>query len=187
MLQRINKEIFPVVSIEKGVEMKKEIEKVQKEGDSIGGTVECGVIGLPVGVGQPFFEGLESVISQSIFSIPGVKALEFGSGFSGTTLRGSQHNDPFQFQGDKVVTLSNNHGGILGGLSTGMPLILRAGFKPTASIFMEQDTVNLETCENTKVQIKGRHDPCIVPRGVVCVEAAVAIGVFELMMKGKQL
>lgn len=197
-LQKMNQEIFPVESEEKAIEMKEEIDKVQKQGDSIGGVVECGVTGLPVGVGEPFFEGLESVISQIVFSIPGVKAIEFGSGFKGTTMRGSQHNDSFQFQDSegnhtsgnhisKVITTSNNHGGILGGLSTGMPILLRAGFKPTASIFMEQDTVNLETGENTKIQIKGRHDPCIVPRGVVCVEAGVAIAISELMMKGKML
>lgn len=186
-LHKMNQEFFPVESEEKALEMKREIERVQKEGDSIGGVVECGVIGLPVGVGQPFFEGLESVISQVVFSIPGVKALEFGSGFKGTTMRGSQHNDSFQFEKNKVLTTSNNHGGILGGLSTGMPLILRAGFKPTASIFIEQDTVNLKTGENTKIQIKGRHDPCIVTRGLVCVEAAVAIAISELMMKGKML
>jgi chorismate synthase len=186
-LQKMNQEFFPVESEEKAEEMKMEIESAQKEGDSIGGVVECGVTGLPVGVGQPFFEGLESVISQVIFSIPGVKALEFGSGFKGSTMRGSQHNDSFQFEEDKVITGTNNHGGILGGLSTGMPLVLRAGFKPTASIFIDQDTVNLKTGENTKIQINGRHDPCIVPRGVVCVEAAVAIAISELMMKGKKL
>lgn len=198
MLDMMNERSFPVESAEKGIAMKKEIEEVQKEGDSIGGVVECGVVGLPVGLGEPFFEGLESLISQVVFSIPGVKAIEFGSGFKGTIMRGSQHNDSFRFekkkiittddkQDYKVVTSTNNHGGILGGLSTGMPLILRAGFKPTASIFMEQDTVNLETGENAKIQIKGRHDPCIVPRGVVCVEAAVAIAITELMMKGKML
>ncbi|MDX9888572.1 MAG: chorismate synthase [Anaerovoracaceae bacterium] len=186
-LQKMNREFFPLESEGKVLAMKMEIEKVQKEGDSIGGVVECGVTGLPVGVGQPFFEGLESVISQVIFSIPGVKALEFGSGFKGTTMRGSQHNDSFQFEEDKIITRTNNHGGILGGLSTGMPLILRAGFKPTASIFIDQDTVNLKTRQNTKIKIKGRHDPCIVPRGLVCVEAAVAIAISELMMKGKML
>lgn len=200
-LNKMNQEFFPVQSEEKAREMKAEIEKVQGEGDSIGGVVECGVVGLPVGVGEPFFQGLESVISQVVFSIPGVKAIEFGSGFNGTTMRGSQHNDSFRFEdveenkrtnkggnsNSKIITTTNNHGGILGGLSTGMPLILRAGFKPTASIFMQQDTVNLKTGENTKIQIKGRHDPCIVPRGVVCVEAAVAIAISELIMKGNKL
>lgn len=186
-LQTMNQEIFPVESVEKAADMKKEIEKVQREGDSIGGVVECGVTGLPVGIGEPFFEGLESVISHAVFSIPGVKALEFGSGFQGTTMRGSDHNDPFQFVEGSVTTPSNNHGGILGGLSTGMPLILRAGFKPTASIFLDQDTVNLETGENGKIKIQGRHDPCIVPRGVVCVESAVAIAIAEMMIKGKYL
>lgn len=186
-LYRMNQEAFPVESIEKGIEMKAEIEKAQREGDSIGGIVECGATGLPVGIGQPFFEGLESVISQVVFSIPGVKALEFGSGFKGSSMRGSNHNDPFQFEGDRVTTTSNNHGGILGGLSTGMPLILRAGFKPTASIFKEQDTVNLATGKNAKIKIEGRHDPCIVPRGVVCIEAAVAIAITELMIKGRYL
>jgi chorismate synthase len=197
-LKKRNSEIFPVESEEQAEKMKREIEAAQLEGDSIGGVIECGVTGLPVGVGEPFFEGLESVISKVIFSIPGIKALEFGSGFEASTMRGSQHNDSYKFQKekgatliqkskDKVITLTNNHGGILGGLSTGMPLILRAGFKPTASIFKEQDTVNLETGENIKIQIKGRHDPCIVPRGVVCVEAAVAIAISDLMVRGKLL
>ncbi len=188
-LELMNEQIFPVESEEKGIAMRNVIEDVQKEGDSIGGIVECGVVGLPVGLGEPFFEGLESLISQVVFSIPGVKAIEFGSGFEGTTMRGSQHNDSFRFDNEKSkpITSTNNHGGILGGLSTGMPLLFRVAFKPTASISMEQDTVNLETGENVKIQIKGRHDPCIVPRGVVCVEAAVAIAITDLMIKGKML
>lgn len=186
-LQKMNQELFPVESKEKALEMKKIIKLAQQEGDSIGGVVECGVLGLPVGIGEPFFQGLESLISQVIFSIPGVKALEFGSGFSGCKMSGSDHNDEFEFNNNEVVTITNNHGGILGGLSTGMPIILRAGFKPTASIFKEQNTVDLKTRQNIKIQINGRHDPCIVPRGVVCVEAAVAIAISELMMKGEQL
>ncbi len=163
--------------------MKQAILDAKAEGDSVGGIIECTVLGLPVGLGNAMFDGMESRIAQLVFGIPAVKGIEFGAGFSSALLRGSENNDPFTMLNGKVVTTSNNCGGILGGITNGMPLIFRAAFKPTPSIAKEQDTVNLETCENTKLSIAGRHDPCIVPRALPCVEAAAAIAVYDALLE----
>ena len=157
------------------------IEEVRAEGDSVGGIVECAVTGLPAGLGEHIFDGVENRLSALIFGIPGVKGIEFGNGFACASLRGSQNNDGFTVNGGQIVTKTNNAGGILGGMTTGMPLIFRAAMKPTPSIFKEQDSVDMVTMEPVKLSIKGRHDPCIVLRAVPVFEAAAAIAICDLL------
>lgn len=164
--------------------MKAEILDAKREGDSIGGIIECIATGLPVGVGEPFFDSVESEISHLLFSIPAIKGVEFGAGFRVADLRGSENNDPFAIRSGKVVTETNNAGGVLGGLTNGMPVILRVAVKPTPSIAKVQKSVNLKDMKETDLQISGKHDPCIVPRAVPVVESVVAIGIFDLMLAG---
>ena len=160
------------------------IEQAKQAGDSVGGVVECAVTGLPVGLGEPIFDGLENRIAAAVFGIPAVKGIEFGAGFAAASMRGSEHNDPFVMgAGGAVRTATNNHGGILGGLSSGMPLVFRAAFKPTPSIGLPQKTVNLSEKVHADLVIEGRHDPCVAVRAVPCVEAAAAIAVWDLMAK----
>lgn len=156
-------------------EMVKKLEWAMAEGDSLGGIVECQVLGLPVGLGEPIFSSLDSDISKAIFSIPAVKGIEFGAGFSASRMLGSENNDQMMIKDGKVTYVTNNAGGILGGISTGMPLLLRVAFKPTPSIRKKQRTVDLERMEEVEISILGRHDPSIVPRAVPVVEAVVAI------------
>lgn len=182
----ISAKAFPVIDDSRGEEMKKAILSAKAEGDSVGGIIECCVLGLPVGLGGAMFDGMEGKIAQLVFGIPAVKGIEFGAGFSAARLRGSENNDPFEMQDGKVVTKTNNCGGILGGITNGMPLFFRAAFKPTPSISREQDTVNLETGENAKLSIVGRHDPCIVPRALPCVEAAAAIAVYDALLERRK-
>lgn len=171
----VDKKPFPVLNDGKGEEMKNEILCAKKDQDSIGGVVECAIVGVPAGAGDALFGGWESRISSAVFAIPAVKGIEFGRGFEVAALLGSENNDPFRIKNGQVVTTTNNHGGILGGISSGMPIIFRAAFKPTPSIGKEQESVSLSKKENTTLIINGRHDPCIVKRAVVCVEAAAAI------------
>lgn len=166
------------------VRMEHEIAEARRSGDSVGGIVEARCNGLPVGLGEPFFDSLESVIAHLAFSIPGAKGIEFGSGFGAARMRGSAHNDPFLLKEDRVVTKSNHAGGVLGGLATGMPLVFRVAFKPTPSIALEQDTVNLRTRSPARIRVKGRHDPCIVPRAVVVVESVTAFALADLALRG---
>jgi len=171
----LNQEIWP--------SMEKTILNAKSQGDSVGGIIECACIGLKPGIGQPIFDGIENRISQAIFAVPAVKGIEFGAGFKSSELFGSENNDPFYFDGDTIKTRTNNHGGILGGLSSGMPVVFRAAFKPTPSIAKEQDSINLISCQNEKLKIEGRHDPCVVLRAVPCVEAATAIAVYDLFLE----
>ena len=157
------------------------IEECRLSGDSIGGTIECAITGMPAGAGSPMFYGIENVISSVIFGVPAVKGIEFGSGFDGSALRGSENNDEFYYDGDTVKTRTNNHGGILGGISSGMPIIFRTAMKPTPSIAREQKTVDLEEKTDTVISVKGRHDPCIVVRAVPVIESAAALAVTELL------
>ena len=150
--------------------------------DSVGGTVECCVLGLPVGLGGPMFDGLENLIARAVFGIPAVKGIEFGAGFAAAKLHGSENNDPFRIREGKVITDGNHHGGILGGLSTGMPLLFRCAFKPTPSISRPQPSVDLTAMEETELIIKGRHDPCVVTRAVPCVEAAAAVALADVLL-----
>ena len=168
---------FPVINNEKGERMQEEILSAKKDADSIGGTVECAITGVPAGIGDTFFGGWEGAISSAVFAIPAVKGIEFGRGFEAAALRGSENNDAFSIKDGKIVTDTNNHGGILGGISSGMPIIFRTAFKPTPSIGKEQKSVSLSRKEEVALVINGRHDPCIVKRATVCVEAAAAIAV----------
>jgi len=167
-----------------GALMAEEIVKAHEAQDSIGGIVKCTAIGLPVGVGEPFFASMESAISAMMFSIPGVKGVEFGSGFRCASMRGSEHNDQYAIRGGKIVTKTNNSGGIIGGLSTGMPVEFRVAFKPTSSIAKPQMSVDIVDKKPIQLRIKGRHDPCIVPRAVPVVENATACVLLDLMMQG---
>lgn len=173
---------FPTLNEKKGEEMRSLIDRVRMDTDSIGGTVECAAIGLPVGLGEHMFLGVEGRISSIVFGIPGVKGIEFGLGFGSSALTGSQNNDPFVTDGKKVVTKTNNCGGILGGMTNGMPVIFRAALKPTPSIGKEQDSISLSRMENVKLTVGGRHDPCIVPRAVPVFEAACALAVFDMLL-----
>ena len=145
----------------------------------MGGVIECFVSGLPAGIGDPMFDGMESKIAQIIYGIPAVKGLEFGSGFPGSDLCGSQNNDPYRVVDDSVRTATNHAGGILGGITNGMPLIFRVAIKPTPSIAKTQNSVRLSDMTDCELNIHGRHDPCIVPRAVPVVEAAAAIAVYD--------
>ena len=158
-----------------------EIEKAMAEKDSVGGIIECVVNGMPPGIGDPIYDGLENRISLAVFGIPAVKGIEFGRGFEAARLRGSENNDAFYFDGGTIKTRTNNHGGILGGISSGMPIVFRVAVKPTPSIGKEQDSIRYDTGENVKMTVQGRHDPCIVPRAVPCVEAAAAMAIYDLM------
>jgi chorismate synthase len=155
--------------------MKEAILQARQDGDSLGGVIECVASGLPVGLGEPIFASLESEISRALFSIPAVKAVEFGSGFAGSKRRGSENNDAYFVREGKVITRTNNSGGILGGLSNGMPLVVRAGFKPAASIAKDQETLDISVGELTSLKVPGRHDPCVVPRAPPVVECVVAL------------
>ena len=166
--------------------MEATISAARAEGDSVGGIVEAEVSGLPVGVGDPMFGGLENRIAQAVFGIPAVKGIEFGEGFAVAGLKGSENNDPYLVEDGKVVPATNRAGGILGGISTGAPVVFRVAFKPTPSIAKEQDSVDLATGEPTKLVVKGRHDPCVVLRAVPCVEAAAAIAVYDAVLERKK-
>ncbi len=181
--EKIHAKSFPVIDDKKGELMRKVIYDAKSIGDSVGGTIECGVTGMPAGIGDPIFDGIENRLSYAIFGIPAVKGIEFGSGFEGSKLLGSENNDDFISVDGKIKTATNNHGGILGGISSGMPIVFRCAIKPTPSIGKEQQTVNTETGEEEKLVIGGRHDPCIVPRAVPCVEAAAAIVMADYLIR----
>ena len=164
--------------------MEAEIAEARRAGDSVGGVIEAVATGLPVGLGEPFFDSIESVVAHLAFAIPGVKGVEFGEGFRSARMRGSEHNDPFVWDGDRVRSLTNHAGGILGGLATGAPLLVRVAVKPTSSIARPQRTVNLVERTNVEIVVTGRHDPCIVPRAVVVVEAITAFALADLALEG---
>ena len=173
---------FPVVDDTVGEKMRQAIQEARAEGDSVGGVIECVVRGLPVGIGEPMFDGLENQIARVVFAVPAVKGIEFGSGFAAASMRGSVNNDAFCVRDGRIETLTNNAGGILGGISDGMPLVFRAAIKPTPSIARAQQSVNLETKAPETLSISGRHDPCIVPRAVPVIEAAAALAISDLLL-----
>lgn len=173
---------FPVLSQTAKAAMQERIAAARADGDSVGGTIEVAAVGLPAGIGNPPFDGLENRISSLLFGIPAVKGVEFGNGFEAATLTGSQNNDAYCVENGEIKTVTNRHGGILGGISTGMPLVCRVAIKPTPSIGKEQQSVNLKTKQPQTLLIHGRHDPCIVPRAVPCVESALAIAILDSMI-----
>lgn len=173
---------FPVTDDAVGEKMKAAIAQARAEEDSVGGIIRCQILGVPVGLGAPIFDGLENRISQLVFAIPAVKGIEFGLGFAAASLRGSENNDAYRVEDGKIVTETNNCGGILGGISNGMPIVFRAAVKPTPSIGKTQHSVSLSAMQNADLNIHGRHDPCIVPRAVPCMEAAASIAIFDALV-----
>ena len=180
---RIGKD-FPVINPEAGEQMRDAITKARADGDSVGSIIQCMVTGLPAGLGEPMFGGMESRIAQIVYGIPAVKGVEFGAGFDAAAMFGSEHNDSFCIVDGAVRTKTNHAGGILGGITTGMPLVFRVAVKPTPSITQTQKSVSLSKMEETDLQIHGRHDPCIGPRAVPVVEAAAAIAIFDALLSG---
>lgn len=174
---------FPVLDEAAGARMREAIAAAAREGDSVGGVVECCAVGLSAGgLGRGMFGGLESCLAQALFGIPAVKGVEFGLGFASALLRGSENNDPFILENDRIKTATNHHGGSLGGISSGMPLLLRAAFKPTPSIATIQQSVDMTSRQIVALSVSGRHDPCIVPRAVPCVEAATAAVLLDMVL-----
>lgn len=182
IMEKLNACDLPLIDSSKEAEIKDAIIKAKAEDDSLGGVVETAVINIKAGVGNPFFDSVESTLAHLLFSIPGVKGVEFGAGFNIAKMRGSQANDEFYADQNSVKTYTNNNGGILGGITNGMPIIFRTAFKPTPSIRRAQRTVDMDKLKNTIVELEGRHDPCIVPRALPVVEAAAAIGILDMIL-----
>jgi chorismate synthase len=170
--------------IEKAERMKSAIIEAKQAGDSLGGIIECVTTGLPVGLGEPIFASLESDLSKVLFGVPAVKGIEFGSGFDGARRRGSENNDVYSTQDGRIITSTNNAGGILGGLSNGMPIVIRIAFKPASSIAKSQKTVDLQSGEQVDLRVPGRHDPCVVPRAPPVVECAVSMVLADHALRG---
>lgn len=179
VLQTLGKKPLPVLHDPVAEQMQNAILRAKEDGDSVGGVIEVAVTGLPVGWGDPMFGGLENRIAQAVFGVPAIRGIEFGLGFAATKLRGSVHNDPYTVEQGQVRTVTNNHGGILGGISTAMPLVFRVAVKPTPSIYQPQQSVSLRERKEVSLQIQGRHDPCIVPRAVPVLEAVTAIALYD--------
>jgi len=167
--------------------MEEAIIKARKEGESLGGVIECIALNMPPGIGEPLFDSLDADLAKAVFAVPAVKGVEFGAGFRAAELTGSQNNDSFLLKNGKVITSTEHAGGILGGLSSGMPIMIKVAIKPTPSIAKEQKTVNLASMENAAISIKGRHDPCVVPKAVPAIEAAVAIALADHMIRAGYL
>ena len=182
LISRLNNMELPLLDKEKVNMMKEEILSAKADDDSVGGSIECALLGLPAGIGDPYFESVESKLSHILFSIPGVKGIEFGSGFHITRLKGSQANDELYLDNGEVKTRTNHNGGIAGGITTGMPVIFRVAIKPTSSIGITQNSVDIGKMEEVEFNITGRHDPCIVPRAVPVVEAAASIAILDFML-----
>ncbi len=180
-LELVKSRPFPTLSEKAEREMREVIDSARMSLDSVGGVVECAAVGFPAGIGSPMMDGLENIIAQLVFAIPAVKGIEFGNGFGCAELFGSENNDEFALKNGEVVTKTNNHGGILGGISSGMPIIFRAAFKPTPSISRPQNSVDFKEMTERELVIKGRHDPCVVPRAVPCVESALNIALLSAL------
>jgi chorismate synthase len=181
--QNTDRNPLKCADLEAAGEMAQAIEKARKAGDSLGGIVEGQALNVPVGLGEPVFDTLEGDLAKALFAIPAVKGVEFGSGFSAAQKRGSENNDPFTIKSGKIITKTNNAGGILGGISNGMPIVVRVAIKPTPSIARKQETVNLKTIEIADLTVKGRHDTCIVPRAVPVVEAMIAVTLGDFALR----
>lgn len=183
LFRQIAEKPLPVISDVRGAEMQNEAAAAREALDSVGGTVECMILGLPAGLGDPMFDGIENRLARVLFGIPAVKGVEFGDGFALSQMRGSQANDPFCYDENGTVrTETNRNGGILGGITTGMPVRFRVGIKPTPSIAQKQKTVSLKTNENAEIEIQGRHDPCIAQRAVPVIEAAAALTALDVLL-----
>ncbi len=174
---------FPVIDDEAGRHMQAAISAAAADGDSVGGIIQCAIIGLPAGIGSPMFDGMENRLAAAIFGVPAVKGVEFGEGFGVAGLRGSENNDPFVIDGGNVTTATNHAGGILGGITTGMPVVLQVAMKPTPSIAKVQQSVNLSAMEPAELTITGRHDPCIAHRAVPVIEAVCALVVLDMLLE----
>ena len=182
LFQTLSEKAFPTVDDQAGAAMQAEILQAREELDSIGGAIQCAVLGLPVGVGSPDLGcNVEGVLAQHLFAVPAVKGISFGAGFAFASMRGSAANDPFYMDGGQVKTRTNHSGGVNGGISNGMPILFQVAIRPTPSIGREQDTINFSTMEDAKLTIQGRHDPCIVHRAVPVIEAAAALAICELL------
>ena len=181
---QIHSEICAIHGATDPEQMQAEVRAAMAAGDSVGGVIRCTVEGLPVGLGEPMFGGMENKIAQAVFGIPAVRGIEFGNGFDACTLRGSENNDAYYYDGQTVRTRTNRHGGVLGGMTTGMPIEFRVGIKPTPSISVSQQSVDLQRQCDTELNVHGRHDPCIVLRAQPCVEAAAAVAVYDAMLEG---
>lgn len=181
LLNSFKEKELPLINTKLEDEMRQEILSARSSGDSIGGTIECAILGVSPGIGDPFFDSVESTLAHLMFSVPAVKGIEFGKGFYISKMRGLEANDEYYLENGNIKTKTNNNGGILGGITNGMPIIFNVAIKPTASIFKEQNTVNIVTMEETTLCIEGRHDPCIVQRALPVIEAVAAIGITELM------
>lgn len=179
-IQSLNKKYFPVLSKTKEKEMLAYMEEIASQGDSCGGVVETCISGLEAGIGEPLFHSIESTLSHLLFSVPAIKGVEFGLGFEFMNHKGSEVNDSFYIDNEEVKTKTNNNGGINGGISNGMPILIKSVVKPTPSIFKQQDSINIETLENVNFQINGRHDPAIIHRARVVIDSVVAIGLLDL-------
>lgn len=182
-LKALENKDFPVINDDAAEEMMQKILWAKKAGDSVGGIVECVITGVPAGYGDPIYDGIENRISSVVFGVPAVKGIEFGSGFDCALMTGTEHNDPFYLDGDTVKTKTNNHGGILGGITSGMPIIFRAAIKPTASVAAEQTSLDIKTSQQVTFRVGGRHDPCIVKRAVPVMQAAAAAAIADFVLK----
>ncbi len=183
----VSQNLVHCADLEAAQEMIKAIGRAKKEGDSLGGIIEGIAIGLPVGLGEPVFDALDAELAKALFAIPAVKGVEFGSGFKAARKKGSENNDPFTIENGKIATTSNNAGGILGGISSGMPLVVRVAIKPTASIAKSQQTVDISKMTQAQLAVKGRHDACIVPRAVVVVESMIAVTLCDFTLRSQLL
>ena len=184
LFEEVIRKPFPVLDDKAGETMQAVILSAKEYLDSVGGVVECAAIGLPAGLGDPMFDGVENRLAAALFGIPAVKGVEFGAGFGAAAVLGSSNNDSFLVKDGNIVTETNHAGGVLGGITTGMPLVLQAAFKPTPSIAKQQQTVSLSAMENTDLEIHGRHDPCIAHRAVPVVEAVTACVLLDLLLEG---
>ena len=182
LLDNLKAKELPLLLSDKEDLMRETILKAKSDLDSVGGTIECTVLGMNPGVGNAFFDSVESTLAHLMFSVPAVKGIEFGKGFEMTKLRGSECNDEYYYDGDKVKTYTNNNGGITGGITNGMPILFKVGIKPTASIAKKQRTINIAEKKDAELEIHGRHDPCIVQRAVPVIEAVTAIGILDLIL-----
>lgn len=180
-LKKLKDSLFPLIDESLELSMKEEIKKARDEKDSVGGTIECIITGIPCGIGDPMFDTIEGEIAKAVFAVPAVKGIEFGKGFELSKMRGSQSNDEYMIKNGRILTYTNNMGGILGGISNGMPVTFKAAIKPTPSISKKQKSVNMLDKTETDLEIHGRHDPCIVPRAVPVIEAAAAVALINLI------